>query len=268
MTFGTLLDDGSVAVGTMLSEVRNPNIATMMRTAGLDFFIIDMEHGTYGWPEMAALIAVARACGLEPIVRVPEIRRETIIKPLDAGASGLLVPMVERPEQAEQVVYHAKYPPLGHRGAALRRAHSRYRKAPAAEYLRDANAFTYLMVQIETQSALDAVEQISAIPGIDALFIGPFDLSVSLGVPGESSHPRLRDAYQKIIGATSRAGLSTGMQFMNLDEAETMIAEGINIVSFSSDVNMLVDQAASAAENIRTFRRPPTIARPHTASGS
>lgn len=100
MSLRKRLITGELTLSTVISEVRNPNLARMLATAGLDSMIIDMEHGTFGWPDMSVLIAVARGCGLAPVVRIPEIRREAILKPLDAGAAGILVPMVNSVEEA------------------------------------------------------------------------------------------------------------------------------------------------------------------------
>lgn len=130
MTLRHKLNGNQAALGTMVSELRNPNSAVMLSTAGLDFFIIDMEHGTFDYSDMAALITAARGKGIDPAVRVPEIRRESVLKPLDAGATTLVVPQVEEVKEAEEVLRYALYPDRGHRGVALRRAHSDYAANP------------------------------------------------------------------------------------------------------------------------------------------
>jgi 4-hydroxy-2-oxoheptanedioate aldolase len=242
---------GELIVSTMISEFMNPNVGTMLATAGLDSMIIDMEHSSFGWPEMSAMVSVARASGLSPVVRIPEIRRETVLKPLDAGASGLLVPMVNTARQAEDAVRFARYPPAGARGAALRRPHSLYRALPAAEYLARANEEVALILQIETPEALENVEEIASVDGVDALFVGPFDLSVNMGIPGKVWDPRIREAFSKVIAATKGAGIAAGIQTFDLDQAQELVAEGVRYLSFSGDVNLIIDPLARTAESLR-----------------
>jgi 4-hydroxy-2-oxoheptanedioate aldolase len=245
------LATGDLTLSTMVSEVRNPNLARMLATAGLDFMIIDMEHGTFGWPDMSALIAVARGYGLAPVVRIPEIRRETILKPLDAGAAGILVPMVNSVEEAEEVVRLVKYPPAGIRGTALRRGHSDYRSVSAEEYLRMANEEVAILLQVETTRALERVDELARVDGVDALFIGPFDLSVDMGIPGRVWDPLIREAYSKVIAAGQRNDVAVAIQLFDVDQAGELIREGVRYLSFSSDVNMLIDYVAGAAKTIR-----------------
>ena len=107
------LKKGDLVVGLMVSELRNPNFVHMLGQNGYDFFILDNEHGAYSPETVSDIIAAARGAGIAPIVRIPEIRRESILKPLDSGAAGLLVPLVNTAAQAREVIFHAKYPPLG-----------------------------------------------------------------------------------------------------------------------------------------------------------
>ena len=232
-----------VMFGTMVSELRNPNVSIMLATAGLDFFVIDMEHGTYNYTDMAALVSMARGVGIDPFVRIPEIRRETVLKPLDAGATTLVVPQIEGAQQVEEVLELALYPDRGRRGVALRRAHSFYRAASPVEYMRHANTNTIILPQIETLKGLENVEKIAAVPGVGGLFIGPFDLSVELGSPGELESTELLSAYNKIIETSKKNGIPTAMQVFSSDMAYKMINYGVSICSVSSDVNIITDNA-------------------------
>lgn len=238
--------------GTMVSELRNPNSPIMLAAAGLDFFIIDMEHGTYDYSDMAALISVARGTGIEPYVRIPEIRRETILKSLDAGATTLVVPQVEETAQVAQALEYALYPNQGRRGVALRRAHSFYRVNKPVEYMRQVNASIVILPQIETQQGLNNVEAIAAVPGVGGLFIGPFDLSVELGKPGDMEAPELINAYRRIIQAGNDNGVPTAMQVFNPEMAAKMIREGVSICSVSSDINLIVDKTMQMIDEIKS----------------
>jgi 2-keto-3-deoxy-L-rhamnonate aldolase RhmA len=205
-----LQNDGLV-LGTIISEIRNPNVAYMLAQAGFEYFILDNEHGSYSSETVANMIAAARGAEISIIVRIPEIRRETILKPLDAGAAGLLVPQVHTPEQAEDVVRFSKYPPDGDRGVGLRRPHSRYARVNAAEYLKQVNSNLFIAVQAESKEAIKNADKIAAVDGVDCVFVGPFDLSVSLGIPGEINHPREAEAIERVIDACKKNNKTAGI---------------------------------------------------------
>ncbi len=246
------LQNGDLLLGTMVSELRNPNIVHMLAQAGFDFFIIDNEHGGYSPETVSDLIAAARGAEIAPVVRIPEIRRETILKPLDSGAAGLLVPQVNTADQAREIMVHAKYPPEGNRGVALRRAHSRYQRVTPSDYLKQANTETFIAVQAETPASIENLEAIAAVPGVDAVFVGPFDLSVSLGIPGQVNHPRELEAIERILEVTRRHHLISGIQLFDVPGIRAWVEKGMRFVSYSSDVGLLADAAVSALADIRT----------------
>lgn len=246
------LADDELVLSTMISEIRNPALGRMLATAGLDSMIIDMEHGTFGWPEMAATIAVSRASGMVPIVRVPETRREAILKPLDAGAAGILVPMVNSAEEAREAVRLAKYPPLGVRGVALRRGHSDYRPVSAADYLQQANEEVAVLVQIETREAVERIDEIAGIEGVDAVFVGPFDLSVDMGIPGKVNDPLIRETFSKVIASAKRNGIASGIQLFDSSLVQELMDEGVRYLSLGSDINSIVDTAARSVKDARS----------------
>lgn len=250
MSLKQRLRAGELIVSTMVGEVRSASLPRILATAGLDSFIIDMEHGALDWSEMATLITVGRAVGIHPVVRIPEVRRETVLKPLDAGASGILVPMVSSAEEVETIVRWSKYPPDGARGVSLRRGHNDFGASPLVDHLVNANAETFVMVQIESAAAMDAIDELVAVDGLDAVFIGPNDLSVALGVPGELQSDTMRDAYRRVVGAAKACGVAVGFQAFAIPEARELIDLGVRYLSYSTDVNALLDRAAEAADNL------------------
>ncbi|MCH7751693.1 MAG: hypothetical protein IH898_06005 [Planctomycetes bacterium] len=245
------LKAGDLVVGTMLSEVRNPNIVYLLAKSGFDFVIVDNEHGTYSAADVSNLVAAARGADIAVIVRIPEIRRETILKPLDSGATGLLIPQVETADQAKEIIHHAKYLPMGQRGLALRRAHSLYGPSDAGEYLRQANEDTVIVVQAESQTAIDNLDQIVTVEGIDAVLVGPFDLSVSLGIPGELTHPKEIQAIDKVVQFCLQHKTISGIQLFDMAQATQWIAKGMRLISYSCDVNMLADAAAKDVAELK-----------------
>lgn len=245
------LIDGGLAIGTMISEIRNPNLAYMLAQCGYDFFIIDNEHGAYSPETVSDMIAAARGAGIAAVVRIPEIRREAIMKPLDSGAAGLLVPMVNTADQAKAIVNFAKYPPMGQRGAALSRAHSRYGRPKASEYLDQANQATFIAVQAETVEAIDNLEEIASMAGIDAIFVGPFDLSVSMGIPGQASDPREASAIDRVIDVCRKHNIIPGIHMSKVELLRDWIGRGMRFVSFSSDVDLLARAAKESLVQLR-----------------
>ena len=240
------LKDGGLAVGTMISEIRNPNLAYLLAQCGFDFFIIDNEHGSYSPETISNMIAAARGAGVLTIVRIPEIRRETILKPLDCGAAGLLVPQVNTAHQAKEIMTHAKYPPLGNRGVALSRAHSLYARPEAESYLSQANETSFIAVQAESPEAIRNLESIAATPGVDAIFVGPADLSVSLGIPGQVAHPDEVQAIGRVVEVCQKHRITPGIHMSNLEMLGAWIKKGMRFISFSSDVDMLARGATDS----------------------
>ena len=243
---------GELVVGTMISEVRNPNIAHLLAQAGFDYVIVDNEHGAYSPETVSDIIAGARGAGVAVIVRVPEIRRECILKPLDSGAAGLLVPQVNTVSEAEEVIRHAKYPPLGNRGVAVRRPHNRYARIGAAEHLRQANEETFIAVQAESAEAIANVESIAAVEGVDCVFAGPYDLSVSLGIPGQVDHPGEIEAIDKLLAACRKQRKVGGILLFDAAMLRGWIDKGMRFVSYSSDISLLADAAAGAVKELKS----------------
>ncbi len=250
------LKKGDLLVGTMISEVRNPNVAYMLAQSGFAFFLIDNVHGAYSPETLSNMIAAARGAGIAAIVRIPEIRRETILKPLDSGAAGLLVPQVNTAEQTKEILTHAKYPPAGNRGVALRRAHSLYQKVNPAEYLKQANEETFIAIQAETPTAIENLEAIASVSGVDAVFVGPFDLSVSLGIPGETNQPREVEAIDRVVEVCRRRGIVSGIHLFDLKALKMWVEKGMRFVTYSSDIALLADAAANGVAGLKSLPLP------------
>ncbi len=247
------LQNGEMVLGTIFSELQNPNIVYMLAQCGFEFLIIDNEHGTYSYESISNIIAAARGAGLSVIVRIPEISRECIIKPLDSGATGLLVPMVNSASQAKEIIGHAKYPPLGNRGVALRRAHNLYAKVNARDYLEEANEKTFIAVQAETINALENVDEIASVDGVDCIFVGPMDLSISLGVPGQTDHSIQLEAIDKIKAACDRNKKIAGIVNFNKEKLAQWIKKDFRFAVYSSDITMLADAASDAVGELKNI---------------
>lgn len=212
MRLAEKLRGGRAVCGTMLRITRNPAIVPIAKGAGLDFVMVDMEHGACSFENLSDLATVARAEELGLMVRVPELSRGTVSRALDCGADAVMVPMVESVEQARQLAQWGKYPPIGKRGLSSMGAHTRYRRiSDPSEAMAAGNRDTLTIAQMETATAAQVADEIAAIEGIDALLVGPNDLAVSLGCPGDLYGDAENTAIEAIAGAAAEAGKILGM---------------------------------------------------------
>lgn len=227
--------------GIMLSEVNFPNFPVMLRNAGYDFFIIDCEHGPFDFREVAGLVAMARRCGIEAVVRVPGVERAAITKYLDLGADGLLIPMVRDAADARRVIELAKYDPIGRRGVSISRAHSDYAPGELGAYMARANMHMRIYVQIELCSALAEVEAIAAVPGVSALMVGPSDLAMDMGVFPSQTDPLLLDAAARVAKAAAAQGLTSGVITANPSLIAAARTVGMTEICCGSELRLLTE---------------------------
>ncbi len=235
-----LLGSKERAFGTWISS-SSPIALDALRDLGFEWFMIDTEHAPVNPETLAAMVAMLPAGGPVPFVRVGNVDQYLIKQALDAGAYGILVPLVNSVEPARASVAYAKYPPQGVRGAAAASA-SRYGRELGA-YLRNANRETLVGVQIETKEALENVDAIAAVEGVDLIFVGPQDLTLNLGLLDERSHPQVRDAMRRVVEATERHGKIPGTLVVTAEEKRAAIDLGFRFISLASDVRFLLQGA-------------------------
>ncbi|MGH7057988.1 MAG: HpcH/HpaI aldolase family protein, partial [Acetobacteraceae bacterium] len=176
------------AFGPMVFEFFSAGMPAIIASTGADFALFDMEHTGLEYERFKYLVAGCRGMGVAPMVRVPTNEYHFIARALDMGAQGVMLPMIESREAAERAVIAAHYPPQGRRGAAFGFAHDDYLPGTPAEKMRAAGDRTLVITQIETERALAHVEDIAATPGVDVLWVGHFDLTNFLGIPGQFQH--------------------------------------------------------------------------------
>ena len=238
----------NVVCGCMVAEVRTPAIAMILESAGLDFFIIDMEHGTFNYESMNDIILACRGLTIKPFVRVPAIEREAFQKPLDAGAVGLLVPRVETKRQVEECLDLMRYAPAGSRGLSLRRAHSGFTKQNAFQFTEVANENVMLMVQIETRRGVANIDSICEGSGIDVLFVGPSDLAHSYGEDCAEAVPQ---AIQRVIEVGKRNSIATGIHHADLDLVAGFVKQGMQFISGNTEVGAIISVFAQMEQTLR-----------------
>lgn len=243
---------GEQVLGAMMFEFFTPAVPSLLVQAGCEYVIYDMEHTGTGLETLKTQVSNCRGLPIAPMVRVPRGEYHFLARALDIGMQGLMIPMVEDADQAQAVAEATRYPPMGRRGAAFGFAHDNYVTDPAATIAR-ANAETTVIAQIETERGLENVDAIAAVPGIDVLWVGHFDLTNFLGIPGGFQEPAYLEALQTIVAAARRHG--KGLGFMPADArwateykgyGFNMLAVGTDHGLFGAAVKGVLDQVAQA----------------------
>jgi len=238
-------------IGNFIVEFATPGIGHILKAAGMDFAFFDMEHSGFSFETLKSTVRYFEAAGIPTITRVPALENDMLARACDMGAEGLLAPMISTPAQAKAMVDSVKYYPAGKRGVGLQMAHDNYRAAPVAEALNAANERTAVVCLIETAEGAENVDAIAAVPGVDGLWVGHFDLSVSLGIPGEFSNPKFLAAVDRIIKATKKHNRFLGRLVPNVEQGITFYKQGFDFICYSGDIWVLRDGLAAAGKAIR-----------------
>lgn len=209
----------------------DPSLIEYLGYQPWDFLMFDGEHGTLEPRDCENLVRAAELRGVTPIVRVPTNQPATILRLLDTGAQGLHVPWVNSGAEAEAAVRSVKYHPRGVRGLAGVRAADFGQAGPLADYVRQANAETLVVIHIETAEAVERLPEIVAVDGLDVIFIGPTDLSHSYGQPGNPQHPTVQAAMQRIIDTVARTNLALGILVGNTAAAREWRQRGARYIA-------------------------------------
>jgi 2-keto-3-deoxy-L-rhamnonate aldolase RhmA len=247
------LRDGKIVFGPMVSEMRSPGIAILFAQAGFDFFFIDMEHSSLNIETMSDMILAARAAGIPTIVR-PSSRKssEHLSRPLDAGADGLLVPQIQTREDVENIVRWCRYVPMGERGVALTRQQTFFAGGTPVETMKQLNDEVLILLQIEHRDAIENLPDLLSVPGIDAAFVGPADLSASLGIPGQTNHPKFLEAVQRVIHISLEHGVFPGIHTDSVKTATYWMTEGMKIIGFYTDIKLILEISKNLIKEMRT----------------
>ena len=240
-----------VALGACIMEFDSPGIGHIYRAAGAEFVFVDCEHSGIGIEGLKRILRYLEAADMPHFVRPPGKTYPHVANALDAGAEGLLLPMAASAAEMREVSSYMKYPPAGVRGVALGIAHDRYAAGPPAEALAAANVRTVCIPLIETVEGVADVEAIAALPEVDLLWIGHFDLSCSLGVPGAFDHPDFLAAHARIVAAARAAGKSVGRLVGSPEEGRRLIDEGVEFICYGTDASLLLQAAKTGLDAMR-----------------
>ncbi len=244
---------GKKAVGTFF-ELGTGNIAECLGFTGLDYLIIDNEHGPFHPEAVPDLVRAAKLYKIEPFARASEISRPAILKLLDAGISGIVIPNVKTLEEAEAIVSFGKYMPLGERGVGSASGsgywYEDYAQHGLQHYFDVCNRETLLLPQCETAECLDKIEGIVRVDGIDGIFVGPFDLSAALGKPAQFDDPVVKDAIRHVQAACKAAGKFSFIFTGTVERAKEAFSLGYDSAAYGTDATVLIEAYRDAVRKI------------------
>lgn len=245
------LREGRVQLGTGFWQFRSEDALRTLAAAGFDWAFIDTEHGNFSTETIQDLARIAVRTGISPIVRVAELQYSLVARALDCGAEGIIFPRVEEPALLEQAVSWTKFPPVGVRGCGIGAFNYDYEPVSIPQIIEHANTHNMVVLQIETKRAFEACDELLSVPHIDAVLVGPVDLSISLGIPGEFDHPVLIATITKIADCCRRHGVAPGIHNRDLKLAKFWRDHGMLFLSCSNETTMLYDRAREITSALR-----------------
>ena len=234
-----------VKYGAFVSNISWLGTIDLLAQYQYDFIVIDTEHGCFTYEQVQMLVQAARLHGIHPVVRVAGKQYHLVSRALDMGTSSVMMPVVETAAEADQVVNWAKYPPQGMRGAG---SFGILLDANKRQFIQQANQDGLVILQIETQKGVENLDEILKNPFVDVIFIGPLDLSISLGIPGEFQNPLLHQAFDKIITKSRLAGKCVGIM-CSPEQAPVFAQQGVNFLAIGIDVGFLTGRSPASGSD-------------------
>jgi 4-hydroxy-2-oxoheptanedioate aldolase len=237
-------------------ELPCPESVELIGLAGWDFVVLDCEHAPITAPQLPGLVRAAAAAGIPAVVRVAGNDAPAIQHALDSGAAGVQIPQVASLEEARAAIAASRFHPIGRRGLNPFVRAADFSSLGVHELLERSNHEVALVLQIESAEGIAAIDAIVELPGIDAIFIGPYDLSQSLGTPGDTAHPHVYAAGERIVRQASAKGIAVGCFTNSAEEARRWLELGVRYLCYSVDTVLLLKALRGAASSIRAFCPP------------
>ena len=249
------LEAGKTAIGMGLRLARTVDIATIGKTCGYDWLFIDCEHNSMTLDMAVQISVTANACGISPIVRVPQGQLDMATRVLDGGAYGIVMPHVDTPEEAKAIADRLRYPPVGHRSIGGTMPQLAFAQMPPDQSTKIVNDNLLVVVMLESPLAIRNADAIAAVPGIDVLLIGTSDLTLEMRLPGQLMHPDVVSAYQTVIDACARHKKWAGMGGVYTDEGLTRyISMGVKMILAGNDMPFLMQAATAREKHLRGLK--------------
>jgi 2-keto-3-deoxy-L-rhamnonate aldolase RhmA len=254
-SFAELVRGPGLKVGMYLGEFATPGIGRIAKAAGCQFVLVDMEHSGFTYETVKATLRVLHDAGLASVVRPPAKDYAHMARACDVGAQAVMPPMMNSADEARRAISCIKYPPEGIRGAAFSIAHDDYAPGPVPAKLDEANRRTSLVALIETPDGVEDVDAIAALDGVSCLFIGHFDLSLAMGIPGEFDHPEFVAARDRVAAAAKRHGRGLGRLVTSPEEGAKLYGLGFDVLMYSGDIWLLQAALSSGITRLRELCR-------------
>ena len=242
---------GEVVYGCGLQVYRAPEIPRVFAAAGFDYVFIDMEHGSFNLETAHDMITSCKLAGITPIVRVGEVQYTLVARLLDQGAQGIILPRVEDPAVLEQALSWMRFPPMGIRGFGINPTMVDYETRSMPEIIEHQNRETLSVVQFETVRAVEAADELLSLKGLDVMMIGPADLSIALGVPGQFDHPKLIETVDRMIEKCNAHGVVPGIQTRSIAMAKQWTERGMRFVGVAAEHVFLLEKCREAIGVLR-----------------
>ena len=244
------LQDGKNVFGPFL-KLTDPAVVEIMGFAGFDFVIIDAEHGPISMQSAQNMIRAAETANITPIIRVANNDEALILRALDIGAQGIEIPQINSKSQAIKAVKSVKYSPQGERGVCRYVRAANYSSMDKFKYFKSANNETMIIAHIEGVEGVNNLDEILSVPGIDVIFIGPYDLSQSLGIPGEVSNPLVTEKMKEVVLKCKENKVSVGTFADDVKTAKFWVSLGVQYMSFSVDVGILYEATKQIVKKLK-----------------
>jgi 2-keto-3-deoxy-L-rhamnonate aldolase RhmA len=248
------LELGELALGVGLRQARTADIGKIMKTCGYDWLFIDMEHNSMSIDTAAQISVAAQDAGIAPIVRVPGFQHFHASRALDGGAQGVVVPHVDTAEVAAEMVSNCKYPPVGHRSVTGRLPQVNFEAHPQDEVTRSVNNATLVVVMVETPTAVENVEAIAAVSGVDSVLVGTNDLCTEMGIPGAVGDARIQEIMERVVAACRAHGKHPGLGGVYEPPLmERYIRMGMRLILCGNDLTMMMAAAQERSARMRSI---------------
>lgn len=248
------LAEGEKLLGTFFS-MGNPSEMECLGYAGMDFAIIDTEHGPFDTESAMGLVRAAESVGLSPFIRIADVSHKEVQRAVDMGVHGLIAPCLRSLDDMKKLVSLAKFPPLGNRGYIRGRGcgygYQPWASGSVSDYMAASNDRLLVLPQCETRECYEQIEQVLAIDGIDGIFIGPFDLSISLDMPGDFDNPKFRDSVSRVLEACKKAGKFSFIFSTTVEQAQEYLRQGFDGVAHGLDYVIFTEAYKSELAKIR-----------------
>lgn len=250
--FGQLAGSKDLKLGTYIGEFATSGCGRILKSAGCDFAFVDMEHSGFTFETAKALLRSMHDQGIATMLRPPSKEPHHLARACDIGAQGVCPPMLGNVDQAKNCVAAIKFPPDGIRGCALGIAHDDYLQGPVGRAVEEANSKTSFVALIETEEGIRNCDEIASVEGVDCIWLGHLDLSLSLGIPGQFDHPRFVEAVEAFMAAAAKNGKSAGRLVGSPEEGAKLHKDGCDFICYLGDIWLLQRALREGFEAIKS----------------